>query len=261
MRALLVGVACFLSTETVAFNLPPLFVSPVWPTNAILLCALVVTPVRHWWAFALAGFFSSVNHNWHTGASVSDILHRLVADAFEVVIATLGLRRFAGVSGVRQPTQPRCLSDRRRRCALRFRVRGSPLRGAEDQWSFWRSWFLGDAFGYLTLAPALLTWISVPWTSLGTFRGRNIESQSARCRPALTAARVFTWPTSIETNTPALMYLPLPFLLWATVRFGPCGATASIAIVTVLAMSATLRGTGRSSRAPRPTTCFRCSCS
>src|SRR5919204_5092083 len=61
MRALLVGLACFLSTETVASNIPPLFVSPVWPTNSILLCALVVTPVRQWWAYALAGFFSSVN--------------------------------------------------------------------------------------------------------------------------------------------------------------------------------------------------------
>src|SRR5262245_46716994 len=59
MRALLVGLACWLSTETVASNVPPLFVSPVWPTNSILLCALVAAPVRHWWVYALAGFFSS----------------------------------------------------------------------------------------------------------------------------------------------------------------------------------------------------------
>src|SRR5262249_1836127 len=83
LRALLVGVACFLSPETVATNLPPLFVSPVWPTNAILLCALVATPVRYWWAFALAGFFSSVNHNVHTGAPVSQIVLFLLADAIE----------------------------------------------------------------------------------------------------------------------------------------------------------------------------------
>src|SRR5262245_9075234 len=87
VRALLVGFACFLSTETVASNLPPLFVSPVWPTNSILLCALVVTPIRHWWVIALAGFFSSVNHNRHTGAPVSQILIFLGADAIEVTIA------------------------------------------------------------------------------------------------------------------------------------------------------------------------------
>src|SRR5690348_1476285 len=79
VRALLVGFICFVSTETVATNLPPLFVSPVWPTNAILLCVLVTTPVRDWWAYAIAGFFSSVHHNAHTGAPVPQILLFLTA--------------------------------------------------------------------------------------------------------------------------------------------------------------------------------------
>src|SRR5262249_56544136 len=55
---------------------------------------------------------------------------------------------------------------------------------------------------------------------------------------------VFTGPASIETKAPALMYLPLPFLLWAAVRFGPRGATASLAIVTLLAMSGAVSGHG-----------------
>src|SRR5215472_15328309 len=75
LRALLVGIACYLSTETVASNLvSPVSVSPLWPTNAILLCALVVAPVEHWWVYALAGFFSSVNHNVHNGFPVLQIL-------------------------------------------------------------------------------------------------------------------------------------------------------------------------------------------
>src|SRR5262249_42583618 len=40
------------------------------------------------------------------------------------------------------------------------------------------------------------------------------------------------------------MYLPLPFLIWAAVRFRPRGATASLAIVTLLAMSGVLHGHG-----------------
>src|SRR5215470_16121047 len=99
LRALLVGLACFLSTETVASNLPPVFVSPVWPTNAILLSVLVIAPVRDWWAYALAGFFSSVNHNAHTGAPILQILVFLLADTIEVVGAALGVRRFAGGLG------------------------------------------------------------------------------------------------------------------------------------------------------------------
>ena len=91
----LVGLACFLSAA-VASNLPPVFVSPVWPTNAILLCVLVVTPVRDWWAYAIAGFFSSVNHNTHTGAPIFQIVIFLVADSIEVFSAAIGVCRFAG---------------------------------------------------------------------------------------------------------------------------------------------------------------------
>jgi PAS domain S-box-containing protein len=246
IRALLVGFTCFLSTETVASNLPPLFVSPVWPTNSILLCALVVTPVRHWWAYALAAFFSSVNHNTHTGAPAFQILLFLVADAIEVVGAALGVRRFAG--GLRAFESPRNL------VAYLIVVVVAPFISsfiaalaapAEAHWTLWRSWFLTDTFGYLTLAPAILTWISFPRTTpWSARRARNIEAGLLAAGLLLTAARVFTWPTGIGSNGPALMYLPLPFLLWAAVRFGPRGASGSLAIVTLLAMSGALHGHG-----------------
>src|SRR5262245_60536048 len=246
VRALLVGLACFLSTETVAKNFPPLFVSPVWPTNSILLCALVVTPVRHWWAFALAGFFSSVHHNAHTGAPVSQILLFLLADVVEVSGAALGLRRFAG--GRAAFESPRNL------VAYLIVVVAAPLVSAfvaalaapvDAYWTLWRSWFLTDASGYLTLAPAILTWIRFPRTTVWSLRrGRSIEAGVLGAGLLLTTVRVFTSPAGVETHVPALMYLPLPFLLWAAVRFGPRGATASLAIVTILAMSGALRGHG-----------------
>src|SRR5262245_19808353 len=246
MRALLVGLACYLCTETVASNVAPLFVSPVWPTNSILLCALVVTPVRHWWAFALAGFFSSVHHNAHTGAPVSQILLFLLADVVEVSGAALGLRRFAG--GRAAFESPRNL------VAYLIVVVAAPLVSAfvaalaapvDAYWSLWRTWFLTDASGYLTLAPAIVTWVDVPraipWSAS---RARKIEAGVLGAGLLLTTVRVFTSPAGVETHVPALMYLPLPFLLWAAVRFGPRGATASLAIVTILAMSGALRGHG-----------------
>jgi PAS domain S-box-containing protein len=246
-RVLLVGLACYLSTETVASNLPPLFVSPVWPTNAILLCALVASPVRHWWAYALAGFFSSVNHNVHTGASVSQILVFLVADAIEVTIAAVGVRRFAGGLGAFE--SPRNLT-----AYLIAGVVVPPLvsslvaaRAAPvgEYWILWRSWFLTDVLGYLTLAPVILTWIGRPRTRFWSpSRARNVEAALLGAGLLVMTVRVFAWPTGSDANALVTMYLPLPFLLWAVVRFGPLGASASLAIVTVLAMSGVLRGYG-----------------
>ena len=244
--ALLVGVACLVSTETVASNLPPLFVSPVWPTNAILLCALVMTPVRHWWAYALAGFFSSVNHNAHTGAGLSQILLFLTADAIEVVGAALAVRRFAGGRGAFE--SPRNLA------AYLIVIVSAPFVSAFGsslaapvgaRWDLWHSWFLTDTFGYVTLAPAILTWMGrAPVISWSASRGRVLEASLLGIGLLLTTVRVFTWPAGTDTGLPALMYLPLPFLLWAAVRFGPRGTTTSLAIVTLLAMSGALHGHG-----------------
>ena len=245
-KVLLVGLACFLGTATVAKNFPPLYVSPVWPTNSILLCALVATPVGHWWAYALAGFFSSVYHNAHSGAPFFHIPVFLSADVIEVVIAALGVRLFAAGLGA--------FESLRNLVAYLVVIIVAPFVSsfvsanaapAEEHWILWRSWFLTDASGYLTLAPALLTWISFPRTTLSTAsRARKIEAGLLGAGVLLTTARVFIWPTGSEAATPALMYLPLPFLLWAAVRFGPRGATASIAIVTLVAMSGAVRGHG-----------------
>src|SRR5262249_30303959 len=192
MRALLVGLACFLSTETVASNIPPLFVSPVWPTNSILLCALVATPVRHWWAYALAGFFSSVNHNAHTGAPLLHIPVFLAADAIEVVIAALGVRLLAAGLGA--------FESSRSLVAYLTVVVLAPFASsfvaalaasAEARWILWRSWFLTDTSGYLTLAPAILTWISVPRTTpWNVSRARQLEAGLLGAGLLLTTARV-----------------------------------------------------------------------
>jgi len=157
IRSLLVGLACFLSTEAIAHNFPPLFVSPIWPTNAILLCALVVTPVRHWWAYAIAGFFSSVHNNARDGATVFQIALFLTADVIEVFGAAIGVRRFA--SGVE------AFESARNLVAYLAIVFIAPLipssvatltAPAGERWTLWSSWFLTDTFGYLTLAPAIL---------------------------------------------------------------------------------------------------------
>ena len=247
MRALIVGLACFLGTATMAKNQPPVFVSPVWPTNAILLCALVGTPIRHWWAYALAGFFSSVHHNAHVvGASLSHVVLFLVADAIEVFGAALAVRRFAG--GLAAFEGPRNLVAY---LVVAFAAPfvsafvSSRAAQAGAHWTLWRSWFLADAFGYLTLAPAILTWVGSPrvrpWNAS---RGRTIEAGLLAVGLLFTTARVFAGPSGVETTTPAQMYLPLPFLLWAAVRFGPRGTTAALAVVTLAAMSGVLRGHG-----------------
>jgi hypothetical protein len=72
LRVLLVGVICHLSTEIgSSHKFRPPYISPLWPTGAVLFSVLVVTPVRHWWAYTLAAYFTSVVNDARAGFPVS----------------------------------------------------------------------------------------------------------------------------------------------------------------------------------------------
>ncbi|HSI12837.1 MAG TPA: PAS domain S-box protein, partial [Chthoniobacter sp.] len=50
-------------------------------------------------------------------------------------------------------------------------------------------------------------------------------------------------PAGPETS-PALLYAPIPFLIWAALRFGVGGTCASMLIITILAIGGMMRGRG-----------------
>ena len=71
-------------------------------------------------------------------------------------------------------------------------------------------------------------------------------SEAAVIGVGLTAVclAVFHGAPSMSANVPALVYLPLPFVLWAAIGFGPPGATAAILIVAALSISGAVQGRG-----------------
>src|SRR5262245_58234410 len=162
LRVLVVGFICHFSTEIgFAFKFPPHYISPLWPTGAILFSVLVVTPIRHWWAYTLAAYFTSIVNDARAGFPVSALLF-VAAGLVEIFIAAVGVRRFAG--GLRTFYRLRNLC-----CyifvwgVLRSLVAAFFASFARKTGKFlfhWRVWFLSEALAYLMLAPAILTWIA-----------------------------------------------------------------------------------------------------
>jgi PAS domain S-box-containing protein len=247
LKLLLVGAICHFSTEFgFAHKFPPHYISPLWPTGAILFSILVVTPVRHWWAYTLAAYFTSVINDARAGFPFSAILF-VLAGIIEILIAAVGVRRFA--DGLRAFDKLRSLV-----AYIVVAVVLAPFAsafvaafagGAESYWFYWRVWFLSEALAYLVLAPAILTGIA----SARTARG---ELSRARCLEAcflgggffVASVYVFTRPTAGEEIAPVLVYLPLPFLLWAAVRFGPVGINTALLIVAAVSISGAVHGRG-----------------
>src|SRR6185295_18524486 len=55
---------------------------------------------------------------------------------------------------------------------------------------------------------------------------------------------VFRTGGAMRPDIPALIYLPLPLLLWASMRFGPAGLSASMLTISVVSINSVMHGRG-----------------
>ena len=246
IKVLLVGLVCHLSTEVgFAHKLPPHNISSLWPTGAILFSVLVATPVRHWWAYVLAAYVTSVSNDVRAGFPISAAFF-IAAGIIEILIAAVAVRRFA--DGLRAFNSLRGLV-----VYLGVAVVLAPFIAAfvaaasttENYWFYWRVWFLSEAVAFVMLAPAVLTWIGGARAALASLSlTRGVEACLIGCGLLAICILVFNSPTRAGGSIPALVYLPLPLLLWAAVRFGAAGVTTSLPIVAFLSISGAVHGRG-----------------
>ena len=242
-KLLLVGFICYVSTEVgFAHKFPPHNISPLWPTGAILFGILVVAPVRHWWAYAFAAYFYSAIK---AGVNAEAFLF-LAAALIDQFIAAAAVRRFAG--GLRAFDTLRNLIVYLLGAVVlgpfTSAFVGGFAGGGESYWFYWRVWLLSEALALLTLAPAILTLIAGVRSVGNASIPRGVEPWLIAGGLLAVSFRVFHWPTAGPGAIAALVYLPLPLLLWAAMRFGPVGANTGLLILTTLSISGGVRGLG-----------------
>src|SRR6266446_1826939 len=108
-------------------------------------------------------------------------------------------------------------------------------------WLQFRLWFFADALAFLTVAPAILTWVR---------EGREWSRKSlnylefAALMISLILFGYFTFMGTGREERPALLYSLVPLLLWAALRFGLKGVSISALVVALLAMWGAARGRG-----------------
>ena len=244
----LVGVICHLTNELgFALKFPPHYISPIWPTGPVLFSVLVATPPRQWWAYIVVAYGTSLVNDASEGFPALLSIVFIVAGIVEQLIAAVGVRRFAG--GLHAFDSLRNLL-----AYILIAVVIAPAvsafvgalgGGTEQYWFYWRVWFLSDALGSLTVAPAILTVVAAAGASVKhAIPARSIEACLIGAALVAISVHVFGGPAVGEGSIPALVYLPLPFLLWAAVRFGPAGLNTSLLIVACLSIWGAVRGRG-----------------
>jgi len=251
--ALGVAVAYYVGAKIgFALTAAPLPVSTLWPPNAILLAALLLAPVRWWPGVLLAAFPAHLAVELGSGVPLSMVLSWFVSNSAEALIGAAGVRRFND-----RPAQ--FDSFRQVGVFVVFAAILAPFLssfldaafvqwngwGADSYWQVWRVRFFSNVLAILTLVPAIVTWADKDLGSLrSAARRRILEAGALAGGLLLVCTLVFAWPALATNESAALLYAPLPFLLWAAVRFGPGGASASLLVFALVSVWGAIHGRG-----------------
>lgn len=251
MSAALVGAFCYLGNlfdATVRF--PSIGTAVFYPPYAVVTAALLLSPMRHWWMFLLA---SSLAHL---------LVHRFDRPVPWVLLLDTAnvARALVAAGGVRWFSAGPLRLDRLRGVTLflLFPVILAPLVGAllgagivtltegtGDYELLWQAWTLSNALTALILLPIILVGIARlrRWKRWPT-PGRLYEAGILSAALLTVSIVAFGQPDSGLSTLAVRLYAPLPFLLWATVRFGTQGIALSLLTVTGLAIGTAAYGTG-----------------
>ena len=232
-----------------ALTFQPHTVSVLWPPNAILMAALLLTPVRTWWIVLLAAFPAHCLVQLQSDIPPHMIFCWFVSNSCEALIGAGSTR-----SLIRGPVR----LDRLRHVGIfylccvflapflsSFLDAGFVVLNGWGGGSFWEIWRI--RFSSNVLATLTITSLIVTWVTHGIFRGRLSSAkvlEGACLLLGLCLASFSLFSELVSGAGAALLYAPLPFLLWAAVRFGTRGAATAITAIAFLAILGAAYGHG-----------------
>jgi len=224
-----------------------------WPPNVVLFCALLIAPQRRWWLYIAAAFPAHVIAELGVGMPVPQLLVAFATNCMVALLNAYGVRRFVG--------DPPWFGTFKKASLYIIIAAGvspalSALGGAfvpilgggalANYWIYWAHWYVANALPNLTIGPVFLIWFAS-----GKRWGTRVPSRR-HIEPAILTAlllgtciittQIGGWTAS--AFLPLLLFAPLPFVLWAAVRYGEKGASGAILLVTIVLTWRTLHGSG-----------------
>jgi signal transduction histidine kinase len=252
LQVFLTALAYYVATEIAwALCFPNSKVSLLFPPHAVLVVILLLVPVRHWWAYILA---TIVAHFVATQQAHWPVLYALHCEAFDAtqnVLAAAGIRLF-----IKSPLNKITLRD-----AIVFVLIaviivpfGTAFWGAAftisngfgtNYWVEWRNLGISNGVTAVVLVPALLL-VAERLSRRGsrTTTARMTEGSLLALGIVMVGAFVFAIVPAGPGTSPALLYAPIPLLIWAALRFGLSGISAAMLVVTFQAIWGAMHGHG-----------------
>src|SRR5262245_25134344 len=248
----LVAVAyCVGSRIGFAITPPSQPISTLWPPNAILFSALLLSPVRTWWTLLLAVLPVHLFVQLGSGVPPLTALGWYGTNVGEAVLGATCLRlvnkgepvfdRLSGVInfiifGVLVAPFVTTFLD-----AAVVVVTG----WGRNYWNLWHTRLFSNMLANLLIVPPIVILGSMGLSSIKQATLRTRLELAMLAAGILIIGRVVLGAEKPPLSTiPALIYMLLPLLLWAAMRFGPAVVSGSLLAVAVLAVWNVIHGHG-----------------
>ena len=218
-----------------AVILHPRTVWPLWPDCALLVAVLLLVRRKIWWVLVPAAFAGFVLYDLQAGVPLRSIAWFIPADTVEVLIAAGCLRYlFAG------PPQLNSLRNLTRYflCAAVLAPFAAAFLSAPgiggNYWNGWKIVFFSEVLAFVTLTPAVLSWVSAgrAWWQ----KPFRYHLEGAALITGLALFSYLSLAGSAGSSSPVLLYSLLPFLLWSALRFGSMGVSSAVIVVGFLSI-------------------------
>ena len=242
--ACLVAFLSYLAAELGgALVLRPQMVWPLWPGCALLVAVLLLLPRRIWPILIAAGLAGFVLYDLHAGLTLRSIALLILADAVEILIASVGVSYFcAGLPRLNSVASLARYSFLAVILAPMAAAFISTSASGGSYWIRWRIAFFTEALALLTLTPAILAWVRT--TQAWVRESRAFYFEAAMLVAGLTLLGYVAFVAPVRSSTAVLLYSLLPFLLWSALRFGVMGIGTSMIIVSFLSIWGAVHGRG-----------------
>jgi PAS domain S-box-containing protein len=262
--AVLVAAAYFLGAQfgfSLRFPSSPL--SVIWPPNAILLAAFLLTPTQMWWPILLAVLPAHVIVELQNGVDFSTTLGLYVTNCGQALLGAAGIRFVFGESHRLNSLRRIVVFGLCAAIAAPFIVSFLDTAVAVlTNWEMrnrfalhWEERFVSNVLTILILSPVILVVANCwrDWLPKATPR-RCVEAAALTICVLAVGALVFATDVIATTGQSAFLFLPLPFLIWAAVRFGIGGTSLSLLGLVLLSTGWNTEAAHGPFAAPTPAT-------
>jgi two-component system sensor kinase FixL len=250
--ALLVFVGYYLGAKLgFALKFQGLSASVLWSPNSILLAALLLSSYRMWPVLIFSALPAHLLIELHAGMPLGMVLCFFISNVSEAMIGATATRWLAG-GNARFNTL--------RNMGILFLGAGliAPFfssfldaafahwntGGRQSYWWVWKNRFPSNVFTEVIIVPAIVTWMAPFQFVKGIGKLRYLEAAAMWAGLIVSSAAVFYRQTAGPGSNPTLLCAPIPFLVWAAVRFGPTGGSAAMLWVALQAIWGAVHGRG-----------------